>query len=759
MTKKVSLVVGIVLFSLPFLVACGGSSGSSSDSVLTTSSSTVATPTMSPAEGTFSSDQAVILATTTEGASIYYTTDGTAPTASSTLYSTPIAVSGDGTTTVIKAIAIKNGLSDSAVASGTYIIDYSQIAAVTATPASGTFSADQSVTLACATEGVTIYYTIDGTTPDRDSTVYSSAIGITGDGSNVTIKAFAVKDGMTDSEVMTGTYIIDYSTVSTIVASPSAGTYSTNKNITLSTATDGATIYYTTDGSAPTTDSDVYSTALPILCDGGVVKALATKSGMRNSDVLTATYTMACPSLSPFATWNPSGGDDDSKFYDIVRVGDNFYAVGYIYGPNTYNFGNGVTVSGSALLNSNALIVKYDLDGKALWAKSTVLGSALSIFIGVSGDDTGIYAVGWITGTGNYGFGDGTVAGKNDGSNAVIVKYDTDGNVLWSHSTIEAAGASHFYSVSSNGTFVYAVGEVSGSGDLSFGDLATTTTPYAGGTNALLVVFDTEGSGQNARSYNAADDDSYFYGVAAGADEVYVAGKIKGDGVFDLNYDFISTLYDGESGVIIAFDSDGDGVLAVNNVSTASADSMYMGISLVETSSDVHQVYVSGYIVGSDEFGFGNDVTVSGAYADNSNTLVVKYNKALTAQWAKSTEVASGTSSFNRLFVNSDGVYAMGYINSDSLYDFGNGVTVQSESSDGLHDLIVKYNDGGVAQSANTVVSTEGVGELWGAASDGSYIYTVGYVSPGATDFGYGVTLTTIGTAPDTSANLTKRIK
>lgn len=72
-----------------------------------------ATPTFSPAAGTYTSAQNVTISTTTDGATIYYTTDGTDPTESSSVYSTPIYVSK---TTTIKAMAAKEGMTNSSVA-------------------------------------------------------------------------------------------------------------------------------------------------------------------------------------------------------------------------------------------------------------------------------------------------------------------------------------------------------------------------------------------------------------------------------------------------------------------------------------------------------------------------------------------------------------------------------------------------------------------------------------------------------------------
>jgi len=78
-------------------------------------------PVATPASGTYSSNQLVSLSTPTEGAQIYYTTNGDTPTAFSILYSGAIEISED---TTLKAVAMKNGLSDSDVMSEDYKISF-----------------------------------------------------------------------------------------------------------------------------------------------------------------------------------------------------------------------------------------------------------------------------------------------------------------------------------------------------------------------------------------------------------------------------------------------------------------------------------------------------------------------------------------------------------------------------------------------------------------------------------------------------------
>ena len=79
----------------------------------------VATPTFTPAAGEYNEPQEVVINCTTADATIHYTLDGTEPTVESAVYETPISID---VTTTVKAMAVKEGYDNSAVAEAVYTI-------------------------------------------------------------------------------------------------------------------------------------------------------------------------------------------------------------------------------------------------------------------------------------------------------------------------------------------------------------------------------------------------------------------------------------------------------------------------------------------------------------------------------------------------------------------------------------------------------------------------------------------------------------
>lgn len=193
--------------------------------------------------------------------------------------------------------ACDNGNSDNGNTPDTNITQ--SVAKPTATPAGGNYTAVQTVSLATATPNAEIYYTLNGTNPTVNSTKYSSVITIS---AATTLKAIAVKSGMNDSEILTESYTINLpvqpAQVVRPVATPAGGNYTSAQSVTLATTTPDAAIFYTINGSNPTTGSSFYSSAISINSTT-TLKAVAVKTGMADSEILTETYTIGSTTIIP----------------------------------------------------------------------------------------------------------------------------------------------------------------------------------------------------------------------------------------------------------------------------------------------------------------------------------------------------------------------------------------------------------------------------------------------------------------------------
>jgi len=186
------------------------------------------TTTASPVGGTYTSAQTVTLTCTdanTGCANTYYTTNGTTPTTSSTVYTAPITISAN---TTLKFFSRVNAGNSETVKTQIYVID--SVAPVTsASPAGGTYTSAKSVTLTCSDSNsvcAATYYTTDGSNPTTASTVYTGPITI---GINTTLKYFS-KDNAGNSEaVQTQVYTI----LQTLIVSTGSVTKVTTTSSTL----------------------------------------------------------------------------------------------------------------------------------------------------------------------------------------------------------------------------------------------------------------------------------------------------------------------------------------------------------------------------------------------------------------------------------------------------------------------------------------------------------------------------------------------
>ena len=210
----------------------------------------------------------------------------------------------------------------------------------TFSPVAGTYTGSQSVTISDATPGSTIYYTLNGSTPNTSSTQFTTT-PITVAASE-TINAIATATGFAQSAVGTAAYVISAPTpAATPVITPATGSYTGTQTVTITDSTAGSTIYYTIDGSAPTNGSTLYGGPFMVAATT-TVSAIALAPGFANS----------APAMSVITIQAASGGAT------AINLNSGFSASGM-------QFNGSAVLSGTAVQLTNTTGSQA---GSAYWA-------------------------------------------------------------------------------------------------------------------------------------------------------------------------------------------------------------------------------------------------------------------------------------------------------------------------------------------------------------------------------------------------------
>ena len=242
---------------------------------------TLAAPTVS-----INDSGIVTFSKTNTGATVYYTTNGSDPTTSSTKWTSGNITVNHGT--VVKVIEYRGTLYSS-VASATCSISLAN--AVISVADKSVAGQTATVTITCATADSSIYYTIDGTSPSTSSNKYSSAFEVA---HGTVIKAYTVKLGKTTTAQTKTAYVTP--------KAPNLSISSSNGAVTISDANsnEAAKLYYTTDGKTPSTSSTEWTSSSSLsVTHNTTVKVVAIRQG-KTSDTTskTCSITLATPTIS-----------------------------------------------------------------------------------------------------------------------------------------------------------------------------------------------------------------------------------------------------------------------------------------------------------------------------------------------------------------------------------------------------------------------------------------------------------------------------
>lgn len=158
------------------------------------------------------------------------------------------------------------------------------IAAVTAVPGEGAVAIGTRVSLSCTTEGAVIMYSIN----EGEDVVYNNTEQITLDALPVSINAYATKDGQSGA---ISTFNYTQAQVAVVTASPASGAVYTGTEVKLSTATEGAAIFYRIGEDVVETE---YNAPI-VIAEATTIKAIAKKGGLSNSNEAAFSYTIKAP--------------------------------------------------------------------------------------------------------------------------------------------------------------------------------------------------------------------------------------------------------------------------------------------------------------------------------------------------------------------------------------------------------------------------------------------------------------------------------
>ena len=251
------------------------------------------------------SDRTEVTITATPGASIYYTTDGTVPTNGSQQYNTPITLTE---TTTIRAIAVEDGHIMSDVVGMEFTKESSggssssggstDSGSETAPPQEEIIQFDVSIR---PNDSATVYVMQVTSLADTDTMSYQYSINGTDYyslqqlqtqetfGASQTVDLHVRAVGSDDTILAAGNREITTPGASDVPTISGADKFSDRTEVTI-TATPGASIYYTTDGTVPTNGSQQYNTPIT-LTETTTIQAIAIEDGHIMSDVVGMAFT------------------------------------------------------------------------------------------------------------------------------------------------------------------------------------------------------------------------------------------------------------------------------------------------------------------------------------------------------------------------------------------------------------------------------------------------------------------------------------
>jgi hypothetical protein len=247
-----------------------------------------------------------------------------------TISGSTLTITGAGTVVVAANQAGNNNYAAATQVTQSIVVNQaSQTISFTAPTSPVTYGVSPITLSATSTSGLAVTFSV----VSGPATVSGSTLTITGVGTVVVASNQAGNINYTVATQVTQSIVVNViGAAATPTFSPVAGTYTASQTVMISDATAGATIYYTTNGTTPTTSSTVYSGAIPV-ASTETLEAIATATGYSTSAVATAAYTISIPT-NPVPAINgisPAFTDAGGVVFTLTVNGSGFIASSTAY--------------------------------------------------------------------------------------------------------------------------------------------------------------------------------------------------------------------------------------------------------------------------------------------------------------------------------------------------------------------------------------------------------------------------------------------
>ena len=403
------------------------------------------------------------------------------------------------------------------------------------------------------------------------------------------------------------------------------------------------------------------------------------------------------------AIWADSfGGTDNEHILSVAETSDGGYIAGGGFYSDTLQIGDETITNNSAHITTDAIILKYNANGKIEWVDS--FGGTSDEWIRtVATMSDGGYIVGGEFDSSTIQVGNEVLRQNGGFNDAMIIKYSAEGEVEWAKN-IGGNNNEYIYSITGtrDGGFI-AVGDTN-SDTIKVGDITLTRN---GNTDGLIIKYSAEGEVEWAKNIGGSDYDG-FNSVAETNDGGCIVGGYFSSSIIQVGEETLTNngSYDG---LIIKYSAEGE-VEWAKNIGGSSTERIY---SVAET---IDGGVIAGGFFSSSIIQVGEETLTNNGSQDG---LIIKYNSKGEVEWAKSFG-GSDADCINSVTETTEGkIIVGGEFESDEI-QVGNETLICGLINKGL---IIAYKKNGEAEWA-TDIGGQYYGEIKSVAvtSDGGFV-------------------------------------